>query len=91
MAITVLPNTAKLFVNDKEITLDEDGNTPEMYEVGTKLKIKATAEGHAEKEKDYSIKDELLSNEKNKLDLILAKNKVKIQMTSNISNQYQNN
>ena len=75
MAITVVPKAAKLFVNDKEITLNDDGYTPEMYAIGAKLKMKATAEGHAEKEQDYTVKDEL-SDGKNKLDLILTKNKV---------------
>ena len=77
MAITVVPKAAQLFVNDKEITLNDNGNTPEMYDIGTKLKIKATAEGHAEKEQEYTVKDELTDG-KNKLDLILAKNKVLI-------------
>ena len=76
VAITVLPKAAKLFVNDNEITLTDDGNTPEMYAIGAKLTVKGTAEGHAEKTKEYVIKDELTDG-KNTLDLILTKDKVK--------------
>ena len=64
-------------MDDNEIFLNDDGNTPEMYDIGTKLKIKATAEGHAEKEQEYTVKDELTDG-KNKLDVILAKKKVLI-------------
>ena len=77
MAITILPKDAKIFVKDKEIKLNADGYTPEMYDIGTKLKVKATAEGYAENEKEYVIKDELTDG-KNTLDLILSKNKVMI-------------
>ena len=62
-------------MDDNEIFLNDDGNTPEMYDIGTILKVKATAEGHAEEEQDYAVKDELTDG-KNKLYLILAKNKV---------------
>ena len=75
MAITVVPKAAQLFVNDKEITLNDDGDTTEMYDIGAILKIKATAEGHGEKEQEYTVKDELTDG-KNKLDVILAKKKV---------------
>ena len=64
-------------MNDNEITLNDDGYTPEMYDIGTKLTVKGTAEGHADKEKEYVIKDELTDG-KNTLDLILPKNKVVI-------------
>ena len=64
-------------MNDKEVTLNDDGFAPEMYDIGAKLTIKATAEGHADKEKEYVIKDELTDG-KNTLDLILPKNKVLI-------------
>ena len=63
-------------MNDKEVTLNDDGFAPEMYDIGAKLTIKATAEGHADKEKEYVVKDELTDG-KNTLDLILPKNKVK--------------
>ena len=63
-------------MNDNEITLTKDGYTPEMYEIGATLNVKATADGHAEKEQDYTIKDEL-NAEKNALDLTLDKNTVK--------------
>ena len=78
MAITVLPKNAKLFVNTivNEISLNDDGFTPDMYDIGTKLLIMATAEGHANTQKEYVIKDELTDG-KNTLDLILPKNKVK--------------
>ena len=76
MAITLLPKGAKLFVNDNEITLNDDGYTPEMYDIGAKLTVKGTAEGHVEKAKEYVIKDELTDG-KNTLELILAKDKVK--------------
>ena len=62
-------------MNDKEITLNDDGYTPEMYDIGATLKVKATAEGHIDVEKEYVIKDELTDG-KNTLDLALAKNKV---------------
>ena len=62
-------------MNDKEVTLNDDGFAPEMYDIGAKLTVKATAEGHADKEKEYVIKDELTDG-KNTLDLILPKNKV---------------
>ena len=64
-------------MNDKEVTLNDDGFAPEMYDIGAKLTVKATAEGHADKEKEYVIKDELTDG-KNTLDLILPKNKVLI-------------
>ena len=47
-----------------------------MFDIGAKLTVKATAEGHAEKTKEYVIKDELTDG-KNTLDLLLNKNKVK--------------
>ena len=77
MAITVLPKNAKLFVNSivNEISLNDDGYTPDMYDIGTKLLIMATAEGHANAQKEYVIKDEL-TNGKNTLELVLTKNKV---------------
>ena len=63
-------------MNDNEITLNDDGYTSEMYDIGAKLTVKGTAEGHAEKTKEYVIKDELTDG-KNTLELILAKDKVK--------------
>ena len=62
-------------MNENEITLNDDGYAPEMYDIGATLKVKATAEGHIDIEKEYVIKDELTDG-KNTLDLILAKNKV---------------
>ena len=62
-------------MNDIEITLNDDGYTPEMYDIGASLKVKATAEGHIDKEKEYVIKDELTDG-KNTLELVLTKNKV---------------
>ena len=62
-------------MNDKEITLNDDGYTPEMYDIRSSLKVKATAEGHIDIEKEYVIKD-ILTDGKNTLDLILVKNKV---------------
>ena len=75
LAITVLPKTAKLSINEKEINLGEDGSTPDMYDIDETLKVKATAEGHADLEKEYKVKDELTGG-KNTLDLTLIKNKV---------------
>ena len=62
-------------MDDNEITLNDDGHTPEMYDIGAKLTVKATAEGHADLEKEYKVKDELTGG-KNTLDLTLIKNKV---------------
>ena len=73
-------------MNDNEITLNDDGYTPEMYDIGASLKVKGTAEGHNDKEKEYVIKDELTDG-KNTLDLILVKNKV---VTFMIKNGFQN-
>ena len=46
-----------------------------MYGIGETLKVKATAEGHADLEKEYKVKDELIDG-KNTLDLTLIKIKV---------------
>ena len=64
-----------VFVDDKEIKLNEDGTTPDKYDIGTKLKIKATAEGHDDLEKEFEVKDELTDG-KNSLELKLTKKKV---------------
>ena len=81
VTINAAPKTAKLSIDDKEVELtsdgklSDDGKIPLMYDIDAKIKVKGTAVGYKEAEKEFTVVDELLGKP-NTYDLNLEKMKV---------------
>ena len=86
VTINAAPKTAKLSIDNKEVKLtsdgqlSEDGKLPLMYDIGSKIKVKGTADGYKEAEEEFTVVDEL-KGKPNTFDLTLEKMRVRNMIT----------